>query len=177
MCTLDPIARSSTELGARDQNQNMMGGRMGRGGRPEAMTMTATILTCHVMQITMKISAPTLSLNQVSYWYRRQGALGVHKLSGAGHCGISSLGKKAMRLPPPGRNPREPPRYWMGRTIQKPCKDTHLSRRKFTTPASGWATMCYTSALDPSISSPTHTLIHVERQTLGTPLLSLSSLH
>lgn len=131
------------------------------GGRPEAMTMTATILTCHVMQIAMKISAPNMFLTLVSYWCRRQGSLGVRRLPGARHSGISSLGKKAMRHPP-SWNPREPPRYWMGRKIQKAPKDTHLSRRKFTTPGSGWTPLCNTSALDPSIFSLTRNLIHVE---------------
>lgn len=54
------------------------------------MTVTATILTCRVMQIAMKISAHTPRppfLNLVSYWCRRQSALAVHRLPGVGHSG------------------------------------------------------------------------------------------
>lgn len=77
-----------------------------------------------------------------------------------------------MRLPPTRTESQGAPK---GRKIHKPSKDTHLSGRKVTTPASGWVTVCHTSALDPSISSQAHTHIPVEGQTLGTPLLSLSS--
>lgn len=72
------------------------------------MTVTSTILTCHVMQITVKISLPPCSSTWHHTGVEGTGALGVHRLPGVGQSGISSLGKRTMRLPPPPGNPREP---------------------------------------------------------------------
>lgn len=80
MLVLDPIARASMELGARGPNQNM-----GEGGRSYDSDNNHPYLPCYANGHE-EFRNPQY-LNLASYWYRRQGALGVHRLAGAGHGG------------------------------------------------------------------------------------------
>lgn len=115
--TLDPIARSRTQLGTRGLQQR----RMGR--RPEADSSLPHF--AKIMQITLKIPHPTLLLNLASCWHVRH----VHQVStGLLEWADGELlpWKRARRVPFPSthphpENPKVPQGNRVGKKAQEPC--------------------------------------------------------